>query len=201
MKKYLAEFVGTLILIFVAAQAGNPLGVGLGLALALWITGHVSGGHYNPAVTITMIVNKRMPGKDVAPYMIAQVLGALAGAGLIAVVAGGDAVVAPVPAVAAGVAVVGELFLTSLLAGVIAVSTLVNPRLAMVMIPLALAGVAWAGGATTGAVVNPAIGFGLSAVGGDLSHFWIYLVGPALGGVLAAGYQRVFVGEAEPAAA
>lgn len=195
MQKYRAEFVGTLILVFVAAQAGHPLGVGLGLAIALWITGHVSGGHYNPAVTITMILNKRMPSKDVAPYMVAQVLGALAGAGLIAVIAGSDAVVAPEPAVAVGVALVGELILTALLAGVIAVCTLVNPKLAMLMIPLTLAGVAWAGGATTGAVVNPAAGLGLAAVGGDFSSYWIYLVGPSLGGVLAAFLQRMFVTE------
>lgn len=193
MRKYLAEFVGTLILVFVAAQSGHPLGVGLGLGIALWLTGHVSGGHYNPAVTLAMIFNKRMPAKDVLPYFTAQVLGALAGAGLIALVGGSAAVVAPAPTVADGSAVVAELILTSLFVGVIAISTLVNPKLAMILIPLTLAGVTWAGGATTGSVVNPAAGFGLSAVGGDLSKYWIYLVGPALGGVVAALLQRTFV--------
>jgi aquaporin Z len=99
-----AEFIGTLWLVLggcgsaVLAAAFPQLGIGFaGVALAFGLTvltmayavGHVSGGHFNPAVTVGLLAGGRFPARDVAPYIIAQVLGAIAGAGILYLIASG----------------------------------------------------------------------------------------------------------------
>lgn len=104
MKKLIAEFIGTLWLVLggcgsaVLAAAFPELGIGfVGVALAFGLTvvtmayaiGHISGCHLNPAVTIGLAIGGRMPGKDVIPYIIAQVMGAIAGAAILYLIASG----------------------------------------------------------------------------------------------------------------
>tara|TARA_B100001063_G_C16730950_1_gene539254 strand:+ start:1044 stop:1316 length:273 start_codon:yes stop_codon:yes gene_type:complete len=75
--KYLTEFLGTLFLLYVILASGNPLAIGAALAAAVMV-GKSSGGHFNPAVSVAMVHAKRLPMKELLPYVLAQVVGALA---------------------------------------------------------------------------------------------------------------------------
>ena len=75
--KYLTEFLGTLFLLYVILASGNPLAIGAALAAAVMV-GKSSGAHFNPAVSVAMVHAKRLPMKELLPYVLAQVVGALA---------------------------------------------------------------------------------------------------------------------------
>jgi aquaporin Z len=75
--KYFVEFLGTLLFLFVILQLNNPLATGAILAVAIMLGGHISGGHFNPAVTITMANAGKIPYSEVMPYIIAQIAGGL----------------------------------------------------------------------------------------------------------------------------
>ena len=77
MQKYLVEFVGTFFFLFVIISTGHPLAIGAALALSIFLGGKISGGNFNPAVTIMMASAKKIPTKDVLPYIVAQVAGGL----------------------------------------------------------------------------------------------------------------------------
>ena len=77
MYKYLAEFLGTLFLVYVIVATGNPIAIGAALALAILLTANVSGGHINPAVTIAMASAGKIDVSEIIPYVIAQVFGGL----------------------------------------------------------------------------------------------------------------------------
>lgn len=75
---YFAEFFGTLFFLYVIIATGNPFAIGAALVVAIMTTGQISGGHFNPAVTIMMAAAGKLPLSEVAPYITAQVLGGLA---------------------------------------------------------------------------------------------------------------------------
>jgi len=79
MNKYLIEFLGTLFLVFVIFASGNYLAIGSALALAVLLGGKISGGAFNPAVTIALNYSGRLDKNEVIPYIIAQIAGALVG--------------------------------------------------------------------------------------------------------------------------
>jgi glycerol uptake facilitator-like aquaporin len=77
MYPYLAEFLGTLFLVYIIIATGNPLAIGAALALAILMTTNISGGHINPAVTIAMAVAGKLNVNEIIPYVLAQIFGAL----------------------------------------------------------------------------------------------------------------------------
>ena len=77
MHKYFVEFLGTLFLVFVIFATGNYLAIGAALAVAILLGGAISGGAFNPAVSIAMMYSGRMPRSDLIPYIVAQIAGAL----------------------------------------------------------------------------------------------------------------------------
>ena len=79
MKKYIVEFLGTLFLMFIILYTGNYLAIGIALAIAVFLGGAISGGAFNPAVTLALLAAKKMSTNDVIPYIVAQIAGALAG--------------------------------------------------------------------------------------------------------------------------
>lgn len=79
MNKYLVEFLGTLFLVFVIFATGNYLAIGAALAIAVLLGGAISGGAFNPAVTIALMSAGKIPRSDLIPYIVAQVAGGLAG--------------------------------------------------------------------------------------------------------------------------
>jgi aquaporin Z len=78
MNKYLVEFLGTMLLVFVILATGNWLAIGSALAIAILLGGSISGGMYNPAVSIALYSAGKLPKNEVLPYIIAQILGGLA---------------------------------------------------------------------------------------------------------------------------
>ena len=77
MHKYFVEFLGTLFLVFVIFATGNYLAIGAALAVAVLLGGSISGGAYNPAVSIAMMYSGKMPRSDLIPYIVAQIAGGL----------------------------------------------------------------------------------------------------------------------------
>ena len=75
MNKYLVEFVGTLFFLFVILVSGEAIPIGLALILAIMLGGKISGGHFNPAVSVMMFLNKKIQAQDLLFYILAQVLG------------------------------------------------------------------------------------------------------------------------------
>jgi len=77
MYNYLVEFIGTIFFVYVILTTGNPLAIGAALALAILLTVNISGGYFNPAVTIAMVSAGKIPTDQLVPYCIAQIFGAL----------------------------------------------------------------------------------------------------------------------------
>jgi MIP family channel proteins len=215
-KTAVAEMIGTFALIFMGAGSiladaltGGKVGVtgialahGLAIAVMVSATGHLSGGHLNPAVTAAFVVTGRMPAGTGVVYLVAQLVGASLAAFFLAAAfpeAVRKAVMlgTPVlnPNITAGTGIIVEAILTFFL--VFAVfGTAVDgrgPRVGGLFIGLALTMGILAGGALTGAALNPARAFGPALFSGMWAAHLVYWAGPIIGGVLAGWiYHGVF---------
>jgi aquaporin Z len=199
-RKYIAEFVGTFLFMtigyssvaaFGAADVPGllvvPFSFGFGLLAAIFAVGHISGGHFNPAVTVAALLDRRVEVTDAIGYILAQVIGAIAAAAIVFVVAGQGAVTAGVTKPGAGITDIGALLLEIVLtAGFVLVILVASKRaagLAPLAIPLTLVAIHFASATLSGASVNPARSIGSALLGADLSALWIYLVGPIVGAI------------------
>ena len=222
MKKYLAELIGTFILVFMGCgsamvlgcdAAGGHLAVALAFGLAIVATayfiGDLSGCHINPAVSLAMLICKKLTLNDFIGYVIAQVLGALAGAGMLKMLTGlgvadltgglGSNGVAGAGGI--GGALVVEVILTFIFISAIlgVTSSKDKGSVAGIVIGLTLAFVHIVGIPLTGTSVNPArsIGPALLAGGDALKNVWVFIVAPLAGAALAAiFFQRVIKAKA-----
>ncbi|MDQ3990763.1 MAG: aquaporin [Actinomycetota bacterium] len=210
VQRLVAELVGTFALIFVGVAsilaAGVAPGAGLitvalahGLTIAVMVTavGHISGGHFNPAVTFGALVTGNISVRDAAAYIATQLAGGILGALTIRVAfpsslwqqgALGTPTVAP--GIAPGQAVIIEAVLTFFLVWVV-FATAVDPegafaKVAGMAIGFTIALDIMAGGPFTGASMNPARTLGPAVAGGPWAGHWVYWVGPLLGGAAAA---------------
>ena len=210
---YLAELVGTFLFLtigylsvpaFAAASAPTPnllvvpFSFGLGLLAAIFAVGHISGGHFNPAVTIAMVLDKRTPPMDAVGYIVAQIIGAIAAGAVVLVTINQAAVTAGITKPGGGVTDIGALILEIIATAgfllVILASTRRASALAALAIPLTLVAFHFGLATLSGASLNPARSIGSALVGGDLSQLWIYLVGPVIGGIIGWGVWRVIDG-------
>ncbi|MBQ7121943.1 MAG: aquaporin [Clostridia bacterium] len=204
VKKYLAEFIGTFVLVLFAcgtavvtgcsvengaAYLMTALAFGLVIVAMAYSIGNVSGCHINPAVSIAMLVSGKLGIKDFIGYIVAQVAGAIAGAGVLKLFApesnlGSNALFND----NIGLSILIEVILTFVF--VIAIlgvtSKVENGAVAGVVIGLTLTLVHLFGIAFTGTSVNPARSFGPALLSGNLSDVWVFIVAPLIGGVLAA---------------
>ncbi len=210
INKYLAELVGTFILVIVGSMAiisagsiGTPLltvpfGFGLGLLAAIYSVGHVSGGHFNPAVTLAMFLDKRTSGIDLVGYWISQFVGALLASLLLGLVTSRADVANTITRypVGLGVGITSEIVLTAVFVLVILAATRTAPAVAGIVISLTLLVVHFAGIPFSGSSVNPARSFAPAIVGGDLTGLWVYLIFPLVGGAIAWGLWQLFSPEA-----
>jgi MIP family channel proteins len=189
----------------VYGEALGPVGVALAFGLVIMVmvyaTGHLSGAHINPAVTIAFTLTRHFPARDAAAYVTAQLIGAtLAALCLLAVWTDQPASLgATVPSVGIGSALVYEALLTAFLMFVImAVAT--DTRAVGAAAAIAIGGTvgldALFGGPVTGASMNPARSFGPALAGGEWQDFWIYLVGPLVGAAIGALAYQLVRGEA-----
>jgi aquaporin Z len=217
-RKYSAELLGSFIFFtigylsvaaFGAANASGllvvPFAFGFGLLAAIFAFGHISGGHYNPAVTIAMVLDKRTTPMDAVGYILSQIIGAVAAGLVVAVAVSQQAVAAGITKPSGGVTDVGALIIeTVMTAGflvVILASTKRVPALAALAIPMTLVAIHFATASLSGASVNPARSLGSAIVGGDVSVIWIYILGPIVGAVLGWLAWRLVDGGGEAAAA
>jgi len=191
-----AEYDGAL------GQVGVALTFGLIIMVMVYATGHLSGAHINPAVTIAFTLTRHFPAREATAYVGAQLLGATAGALLLLAVWPDQpaALGATVPSVGVGSALVYELVLTAILMFVImavATDTRAVGAGAAIAIGGAVALDALFGGPVTGASMNPARSLGPALAAAEFSDFWLYVVGPVAGAAAAAfAYQWVRVEEA-----
>ncbi len=207
IKKYVAEFIGTFVLVLFAcgtaavvgcnAAAGSgylltALAFGLVIVAMAYSIGNVSGCHINPAVSIAMLVSGKMNVKDFIGYVVAQFLGAIAGAAVLMAIVGVDTGLGANGLYNGnvGISFVIEVILTFVF--VIAIlgvtSKQENGAVAGIVIGLSLVLVHILGISFTGTSVNPARSFGPALlVGGEaLKNVWVFILAPLVGGVLAA---------------
>ncbi len=201
-QKVVAEFIGTFTLIFAgvasicasASLVGVALAHGLALAVMISAMGYISGGHFNPAVTIGALAGGKISWKDAVAYWIAQLLGGVIGA---------LAVKAVIPAsmfepvklgtpmlaadVSSGAGILMELIMTFFLVLVVYGTAIDGraPKVGGLFIGLTVTLDILAGGPFTGASMNPARTFGPALAGGYWTDDLVYWIGPLLGGVLA----------------
>lgn len=218
-RRALAEGLAAFALVFAGCGAivanevyGGALGaVGVALVFGLIImvmvyaTGHLSGAHINPAVTVAFTLTRHFPARDAIAYVAAQLLGAtIAALLLLAVWTEQPAELGvTLPTVSAGSALVYELVLTAFLMFVImAVAT--DTRAVGAAAAIAIGGTvgldALFGGPVTGASMNPARSLGPALASGEWSDFWIYLAGPIAGAAIGALAYQLVRGQPEPPA-
>ena len=214
MQKYLVELIGTFFLLFtignVVVEPGPgvlaPLAIGSVLMVMIYAGGHISGAHYNPAVTVAVLLRGKCEAKDVVPYIVAQLAGAAAAAGAVMFLKGPETVVQPmeladkIPQVMAA-----EILFTFALVYVIlnvatAKGTEGNSFYGLAIGFTVLAG-ALAVGGISGGVFNPAVALGISIIGKlPWDSIWIYLAANFVGAILGALVFKVVNGSDEDAA-
>jgi aquaporin NIP len=178
-------------------SVGVSLVFGLVIMVMIYATGHLSGAHINPAVTIAFTLTRHFPGRDAVAYIGAQLVGATAGAVLLLTAWSSKpaALGATVPSVATGTALLYEIVLTAFLMFVI-VAVATDTRAVGAAAAIAIGGTvgldALFGGPITGASMNPARSFGPALASGTWTDFWIYVVGPIVGAAIGAlAYQFI----------
>lgn len=196
--RYVYEFIGTFFLVFTigmvavepAAPPGfAPIAIGTVLAVMIFAGGHVSGGHYNPAVSLAAFVRGKLSATDMGIYWAAQVLAGAVAAGAVLFLKGNPAVTPMAPDLAK--ALVAEFLFTFALCYVVlnvatARGTEGNSFYGWAIGSTVLAG-AYAVGAVSGGAFNPAVAVGASVMGlFSWSTIWVYLVANMLGGGAAA---------------
>jgi aquaporin Z len=221
-RKLIVEFLGPLVLVYIGAgsiiaTAGKDLVAiafahGLAIGLMIMAAGHISGGVFNPAITVGLVAARRLSVTLGVGYVVAELLGGTVGAALLKVsfpAASADAVKLGVPLLGPGVSggqgILVEAILTFLLMFSI-FGNAIDPRT-----PKAVAGLAigltitmdiFGGGALTGAAMNPARSFGPELVQGVWDFWWVYWVGPIIGAAIAALlYNDVLLAPPEEVAA
>ena len=230
MKTYAAEFIGTFWLVLggcgsaVLAAAFPEVGIGLlGVSLAFGLTvltmafaiGHISGCHLNPAVSVGLWAGGRFDGKQLLPYIISQVLGGIAGAGVLYLIASGQAGFDLAGGFASNgfgehspggysltAALVCEVVMTAMFLFIImgATDKRAPAGLAPIAIGLGLTLIHLISIPVTNTSVNPARSTGVAVFVGDwaIAQLWLFWAAPIVGGAIGAAIYR-FVGSEEPA--
>lgn len=202
LKPAVAELIGTFILVFIGAGAGALSAGGLtGVALAhgvalmviVYLVGGVSGAHVNPAVTFGVAVSGNIEWSKAVVYWVAQLIGAVLAAGLLLFVLGEQAGTVGATTLASGTSAIQGLTIEAVLTVFLVMAVLIsgvlgkNGNLAGVAIGFVLTMDILMGGSLTGASMNPARTLGPAVVSGNFADVWVYVVGPLLGGAVAAG--------------
>lgn len=195
MKKYLAEWLGVFFLVLVAGMSSDAFTIGIALAIVVYATAAISGGHINPAVTLALRINKKIQQKEALMYMAAQAVGAIVASLVCRYLTGSTMNVAPAQGASWLQIGLGEFIFTFLLASVVfytAVSKKVagNSYYGAAIGLTVFVGIMSVGG-LTGGVFNPAVAFGpilIDTFAGGNSYVYLplYLVAIFAGGAVAA---------------
>lgn len=207
MNKYIIEFLGTLFLVLIIGLSQNPIAIGLGLAVLVYMGAHISGAHYNPAVSLSMLINKQIQLKEFSFYVASQLLGSVVAAYLFVLLGNDDF------NVVSNTSDISSFFLAEILFTFLLVFVILNVALNKnlkgnqfygLAIGLTVTAGAFSVGDISGAVFNPAVSFGPSffsfidpqVVGNDISSsdfFLYYLISGIIGSVVASYlYKKVY---------
>ena len=198
MNKYIAEFIGTFFLVLtigctgIGASAGviAPLAIGAALMVMVFAGGHISGAHYNPAVTLGVLIRGKLKAADVIPYWIAQCVAAAVAAIVVSKILRAGVAVTPI-APKLGPALLAEFLFTFALVYVVlnaatAEGTSANSFYGLAIGMTVMTG-AFAVGDISGGAFNPAVAIGISILGiSTWNNIWIYLVANFAAAVAAA---------------
>ena len=207
VNKYLAEFLGTFVLVFFgsmgilavggAAGAAEIVAIafafGLALLAGIWAVAHISGAHFTPAVTLAMLLYGRTTFGDAIGYWIGQFAGASVASLVVMAATSQEDVAGTVtgsPVLSTGILM--EIVLTLVFVWVILAVTRTGGNHAPGAIALSLVAVHLAGIPFSGASVNPARSFGPAVVSGDFDQLWLYIVFPLVGAVVSFAFYRLF---------
>jgi aquaporin Z len=215
LRRGVAEFVGAFTLIFVGGGGGIVSGHDIvavalanGLAIGIMVSnlGHISGGHFNPAITLGFLATRRITARLAIVYWAAQLAGAIVAAAILRGLFTRDQFLAAVPhapGISDGKGLVIEVILTFFLVWAV-FATAVDPRgafksIAGLAIGLTITMDVFMGGPLTGAAMNPARAFGPELLGNFWGEGWIYWVGPILGALIAAlAYEWLYLRPPRP---
>ena len=208
MNKYIIEFVGTFFLVLIIGLTSNPISIGLGLAVLVYMGAHISGAHYNPAVSLAMLINKKIDAKELGFYISSQLIGSLFAAYCLVFLGKDDfSIVSNTSDISQFI--VAEILFTFLLVFVI-LNVALNKKLEGnqyfgLAIGLTVTAGAFSVGDISGAVFNPAVSFGPSVlsfidpeVGSNTlasSDFFIYYLITGLVGAVVASYAYKKIAE------
>jgi len=198
MNKYIAELIGTFFLVLTigctvigsGAGALAPLAIGSALMVMIFAGGHISGAHFNPAVTLGVWLRGKCAAKDVAPYMIFQIIGATLAAFAVKFLKGATAVAPLQPPTVP--ALLAEFLFTFALVYVVLNTATAKDTSGNSFYGLAIGFTVMVGafsvGNVSGGAFNPAVAVGISIMGlSSWANIWIYLVANFTGGAAAAG--------------
>ena len=207
MNKYILEFLGTLFLVLIIGLSQNPIAIGLGLAVLVYMGAHISGAHYNPAVSLSMLINKQIQLKEFSFYVASQLLGSVVATYFVVLLGNDDF------NVVSNTSDISSFFLAEILFTFLLVFVILNVALNKnlkgnqfygLAIGLTVTAGAFSVGDISGAVFNPAVSFGPSffsfidpqVVGNDISSsdfFLYYLISGIIGSVVASYlYKKLY---------
>jgi aquaporin Z len=208
INRYLAELLGTFILVALGSlgilAVGGPSGAaeliaigfafGFALLAGIWVVGHVSGAHFNPAVTLAFWADGRMTFADAIGYWVAQFAGGGVASLVVWMAAGSRDAVASTATTYQdlGTAITVEVLLTAVFVWIVMSAGLRGALHAPGAISLTLVGIHLAGIPFSGASVNPARSFGPAVVGADITQLGVYIYAPLIGALIAWGLYRLF---------
>ena len=207
MNKYIVEFIGTFFLVLIIGLTGNPIAIGLGLSVLIYMGGHISGAHYNPAVSLAMAINNELDLRSLGFYVFSQLTGATVATFFVKTLGNNDF------SVVSNTESITNLFIAEILFTFLLVFVILNVALNKNLkgnqyfgfaIGLTVMTGAFAVGDISGAVFNPAVSFGPSLIsiidpqvsgGNESSDFFVYyLITGVIGSVIASYlYKKVIV--------
>ena len=199
--KLLTELVGTFLFLSVISLSGAagplaPLAIGGALMVMVYMGGHVSGAHYNPAVSLALFLRRKIGGLELGTYWVAQLVAAALAFIVGYLVSGKSGGIHPGPHVYAASALTVEILFTAALALVVlnvaATAATSGNSFYGLAIGFTIVAAAFVGGPISGGAFNPAVGFGATLgaalfTGGGWGDFWLYIVGPLVGAAIGAG--------------
>ena len=204
MQKYLIEFLGTFFLVLTIALTGEPIAIGAILIAMVYMGGYISGGHFNPAVTMAVLVRGRLDVGTALRYMLVQVVGGLVAALVFEVIKESLFIPAPASGVTTYAAFMVEFLFTFAL-GMVVLNVATSDKVKGnyyygIAIGLTVMAAAYAGGKISGGVYNPAVAIGpiladATNVGTNLNNLILYIAAPMLGGAVAGFVYNFIHGE------
>ncbi len=206
MKKYLVEFIGTFFLVMAVVLAANtqgnlaPLAIGATLMVMIYAGGHISGGHFNPAVSVAVYLRGKLDRGDLLPYIASQIFGGIIGSAVALFFLGclQHAGIAPRendPICALAAEFIGTFALAWVVLNVATTKSNAGNSHYGLAIGFTVMAMAYTLGGVSGGAFNPAVGVGISVAGmANWNDLWIYLVGTVLGAAAASTVFTIVYG-------